>query len=106
LNPDPAPSSGQGASKHLTNTLYILAHQTIALFLSLNHYTMAEHQTPPTHPIAPRLKGLNGDPKPYIGPTIDDYKKAHAATVGEGSDAWWAKVLVFSSSPLIEESGY
>jgi acetyl-CoA synthetase len=55
---------------------------------------MAEinHDDAITHPVAPRLHGKDGDPKPHIGPSIDDYRKAHEATVGEGSDAWWAQV--------------
>ena len=44
----------------------------------------------PTHPIPPRL--LNGPEVPYIGPNIEAYRKAHAETVGENADKWWAKV--------------
>lgn len=41
------------------------------------------------HPIAPRLTQA---PKPHIGPTLNDYQAAHAATVGDNVKAWWAKV--------------
>ncbi|KAJ6467834.1 hypothetical protein C8R45DRAFT_474222 [Mycena sanguinolenta] len=48
--------------------------------------------TPPepivTHPVAPRMAG--GTHTPHVGPDIDAYKAAHAETVGEGSDEWWA----------------
>lgn len=46
----------------------------------------------PLHPIAPRLK--NGSKIPHIGPDIDAYKAAHAVTVAEDSDEWWAKVCI------------
>ena len=49
-------------------------------------------EEPKTYPVPIRLQAKDGDPKPHIGPSIDDYKKAHAETVGEGSDAWWAEV--------------
>ncbi|KAF7326595.1 Acetyl-coenzyme A synthetase [Mycena sanguinolenta] len=41
-----------------------------------------------THPVAPRMAG--GTHKPHVGPDIAAYKAAHAETVGEGSDEWWA----------------
>ncbi|TDL27840.1 acetate--CoA ligase [Rickenella mellea] len=51
---------------------------------------MAEaHVEAPIHPVAPRVK--NGPKKPHVGPTIDDYKKHHASTVGDNSDEFWAK---------------
>ncbi|EJD42104.1 acetate--CoA ligase [Auricularia subglabra TFB-10046 SS5] len=49
------------------------------------------HEQIPVHPVAPRMKGTDGRPKPHIGPGIEDYKKAHSVTVGPGSDAWWAQ---------------
>ncbi|KAI9459202.1 hypothetical protein BJY52DRAFT_1267000 [Lactarius psammicola] len=44
----------------------------------------------PIHPVAPRLK--NGPKKPHVGPSINEYKAAHAQTIGPNSDEWWAKV--------------
>ncbi|KZS88023.1 acetate--CoA ligase [Sistotremastrum niveocremeum HHB9708] len=43
----------------------------------------------PLHPVAPRLQGTDGRPKPHIGPTRADYDKAYAATTGAHSDAFW-----------------
>jgi hypothetical protein len=51
--------------------------------------------TVPTIPVAPRMKGTDGRPKPHIGPTIDDYKKIWSKTVGTGSDEFWRKVCLF-----------
>lgn len=42
-------------------------------------------------PVAPRLTQPDR-PTPYVGPGVGDYRAAHAATVGDGSDEWWAKV--------------
>lgn len=53
---------------------------------------MADMDEAPVHPIAPRLK--EGPKKPHVGPHIDDYRRHHAVTVGEHSDAFWAKVCV------------
>lgn len=47
-------------------------------------------ESAPIHPVAPRLK--NGPKKPHVGPTINEYKAAHAQTIGPNSDEWWAKV--------------
>ncbi|KAJ7761786.1 hypothetical protein B0H16DRAFT_1719430 [Mycena metata] len=41
-----------------------------------------------THPVAPRL--ANGTHKPHVGPDVAAYQKAHAETIGESSDEWWA----------------
>ncbi|KAF8175942.1 hypothetical protein K438DRAFT_1608038 [Mycena galopus ATCC 62051] len=41
-----------------------------------------------THPVAPRMAG--GAHTPHVGPDLAAYKAAHAETVGEGSDEWWA----------------
>lgn len=49
------------------------------------------HEYVPPQPIAPRLQA---HPKPHIGPGIDDYRRAHAVTVGPGSDAWWAQTAM------------
>jgi len=49
----------------------------------------------PLHPVAPRLK--DGPEKPYVGPTINEYKASHAQTVGPNSDEWWEKVGVDAS---------
>ncbi|KAJ7356480.1 hypothetical protein DFH08DRAFT_849166 [Mycena albidolilacea] len=43
-----------------------------------------------THPVAPRLVP-GGTHTPHVGPDLAAYKAAHADTVGEGSDEWWAK---------------
>lgn len=51
---------------------------------------MAEHDEDTIHDVAPRMK--EGHKKPHIGPDIHAYRKHHSATVGEGSDAFWAKV--------------
>lgn len=54
---------------------------------------MAEdHHQVPTHPVAPRVKGTDGRPKPHIGPNKQEYDQHHAMTIGEHSDVWWAKV--------------
>ncbi|KZW00998.1 acetate--CoA ligase [Exidia glandulosa HHB12029] len=37
------------------------------------------------------MTGADGRPKPHVGPAVDDYKKAHAVTIGPGSDQWWAQ---------------
>ncbi|KAJ7881693.1 hypothetical protein B0H13DRAFT_2253075 [Mycena leptocephala] len=47
-----------------------------------------------THPVAPRLSGKAGKAghkEPHVGPNLAAYRAAHAETVGEGSDAWWAE---------------
>ncbi|KAG6380401.1 hypothetical protein JVT61DRAFT_8520 [Boletus reticuloceps] len=44
----------------------------------------------PIHPVAPRLK--NGPKTPHLGPDIDAYRAAHALTVADDSEEWWAKV--------------
>ncbi|KAG8216213.1 hypothetical protein J3R82DRAFT_8246 [Butyriboletus roseoflavus] len=52
---------------------------------------MAEStESVPTHPVAPRLK--NGPRTPHLGPDIDAHTAAHALTIAEDSDEWWAKV--------------
>ncbi|KDQ09202.1 hypothetical protein BOTBODRAFT_643258 [Botryobasidium botryosum FD-172 SS1] len=51
----------------------------------------APHIDAPVHPVAPRLTGIDGRPTPHVGPTLDHYKEAHAATIGHESDAYWAK---------------
>ncbi|CCL99371.1 uncharacterized protein FIBRA_01389 [Fibroporia radiculosa] len=48
------------------------------------------HESVPTHPIAPRLK--NGKKQPHVGPHIHAYKSLHAQTLGHESDKWWAKM--------------
>lgn len=45
----------------------------------------------PIHPVAPRVK--NG-PTPHLGPDIDAYRAAHALTIAEDSDEWWAQVCI------------
>jgi acetyl-CoA synthetase len=45
----------------------------------------------PTHPVPPRM--TDGSEVPFIGPNLEAYKKAHAETVGENADKWWAKVF-------------
>ena len=52
---------------------------------------MAEHHEPvPKHPIAPKVR--QGGVIPHIGPSIEDYKKVHAQTIGAQSDEWWGTV--------------
>jgi acetyl-CoA synthetase len=50
----------------------------------------ARHDTANIHPVAPRM--LNGHKKPHIGPNVHAYKAAHAETIGQDSDKWWAAV--------------
>ncbi|KAG8894116.1 acetyl-CoA synthetase [Tulasnella sp. 408] len=45
----------------------------------------------PTHPIAPRVQGKDGRPKPHVGPGLEDYKTFHAKTIGKESDEFWAQ---------------
>ena len=54
----------------------------------------------PKHPVAPRL--TDGQKKPHVGPDIAAYRHAHAQTIGEQSDEWWARVnvVLFLLSPL------
>lgn len=60
---------------------------------------MADDQSPPSfHPIAPRVKGTDGRPKPHVGPSKSDYEQHHAKTVGPQSDEWWAKVRLPAES--------
>ncbi|KAF9793523.1 acetate--CoA ligase [Thelephora terrestris] len=51
----------------------------------------SQHQSIPTHPIAPRVK--EHQKKPHVGPDILGYRDHHGKTVGEGSDEWWAQRL-------------
>ncbi|KAJ7160430.1 acetate--CoA ligase [Mycena filopes] len=44
-----------------------------------------------TYPVAARLAGKERTHEPHVGPDVAAYKKAHAETVGEGSDVWWAE---------------
>lgn len=56
---------------------------------------MAEStESVPLHPVAPRLK--DGPKIPHLGPDIDAYGAAHALTIAENSDEWWAKVCTTS----------
>ncbi|KAJ7097023.1 acetate--CoA ligase [Mycena belliarum] len=47
----------------------------------------------PTHPVAPRLAAHNEKRThtPHVGPDLPAYHAAHAESVGEGSDKWWAE---------------
>ncbi|KAH8833725.1 hypothetical protein DL96DRAFT_1703377 [Flagelloscypha sp. PMI_526] len=50
---------------------------------------MAEEPVPiPRFPVAPRV--ASGDKKPHVGPDLKAYQNAHAESVGEGSDKFWA----------------
>ena len=61
-----------------------------------------DHNNVPAIPIASRMKGQGGYPKPHIGPTIDDYKNVWQKTVGNSSDDFWRKVrLSLSVVPLV-----
>lgn len=51
-----------------------------------------------TYPVAARMLGNDGRPKPYVGPGLEDYKKLHATTIGDHSDEFWASV---SDDPTI-----
>jgi acetyl-CoA synthetase len=51
-----------------------------------------EHENVPTIPVASRMSGTDGRPKPHVGPTKADYEKLHALTVGASSDEFWRKV--------------
>ena len=53
---------------------------------------MSEASTPSFHPIAPRVKGTGGRPKPHVGPSRADYELFHGKTIGPQSDEWWTKV--------------
>ncbi|KAJ7264081.1 acetate--CoA ligase [Mycena haematopus] len=56
-----------------------------------------------THPVAPRLAHETRTHTPHVGPDLDAYKEAHAKTVGEGSDEWWAeqaKELLYWDRPF------
>ncbi|KAG8835825.1 acetyl-CoA synthetase [Serendipita sp. 399] len=62
-----------------------------------------EHESVPALPIAARMAGAADRPKPHIGPGIDDYRKAHSATVGKNADAFWgkaAKEMLYWSRPF------
>ena len=49
----------------------------------------------PIHPVAPRMKESHKHyKKPHVGPHLDAYKAAHAETIGDESDKWWAKVCL------------
>lgn len=50
----------------------------------------------PAIPIASRMKGEGGHPKPHIGPAIENYKNVWEKTVGHGSDEFWRKVCLSS----------
>lgn len=45
-----------------------------------------------THPIPVKCKPGNGLPTPHVGPDLESYKKAHALTIGEHRETFWAKV--------------
>jgi acetyl-CoA synthetase len=51
-----------------------------------------EHENVPALPVASRMKGTDGRPKPHVGPGIGDYQKLHSTTVGQNSDEFWRKV--------------
>ncbi|KAJ7644948.1 acetate--CoA ligase [Roridomyces roridus] len=61
-----------------------------------------------TYPVAPRL-AEGAQPTPHVGPDLDSYKAAHAKSVGEGSDEWWAeqarKTLAWSTPFTTVRSG-
>ena len=49
-----------------------------------------DYDAVPLHPVPPRM--TDGAEVPFIGPNIEAYQKAHAESVGENADKWWAKV--------------
>ena len=74
---------------------------TTSIPLSTSLFVMS-YDSVPMHPVPPRM--LDGPEVPYIGPNIEAYRKAHADTVGENADKWWAKVnkiLMFQHQWLI-----
>lgn len=50
------------------------------------------HENVPAIPVAVRMTGIQGRPKPHVGPSIKEYQKFHASTVGKDSDEFWRKV--------------
>lgn len=54
---------------------------------------MAEyaHEHVSAIPVASRMKGTDGRPKPHVGPDLEDYQKLHGMTVGQNSDEFWRK---------------
>jgi len=44
-----------------------------------------------SYPPPPRLQGLEGHPKPHLGPNFDAYKREWEKSVGPDSDKWWAE---------------
>ncbi len=40
-------------------------------------------------PPPPRLQGIDGRPKPHIGPDYKAYLAEYSKTIGPDSDAWW-----------------
>jgi len=40
-------------------------------------------------PPPPRLQGIDGRPKPHIGPDYKAYLTEYSKTIGPDSDAWW-----------------
>ena len=72
----------------LNKVVYIVKLLSGFLFSTI----MSAEQTVSLHPIAPRVKGTDGRPKPHIGPSRADYEQHHAKTIGPHSDEWWAKV--------------
>jgi hypothetical protein len=64
--------------------------------------TDVDHEVPAL-PIASRMKGEGGRPKPHIGPTIDDYKTLWGKTVGQSSDDFWRKVGLESPETALSE---
>ncbi|KAJ7483777.1 hypothetical protein B0H11DRAFT_2020488 [Mycena galericulata] len=62
------------------------------------------------YPVAPRLQpGTGPAGAPHIGPDLAAYRAAHAETVGEGSDKWWAEqarsLLTWIHPPTVVRSG-
>jgi hypothetical protein len=51
-----------------------------------------EHENVPALPIASRMRGTDGRPKPHVGPSKEEYDKLHALTIGSNSDEFWRKV--------------
>ncbi|TFL07684.1 acetate--CoA ligase [Pterulicium gracile] len=49
---------------------------------------MSENPRIPLRPIGSRVAATK---TPHVGPDIDAYRKAHASTVGDQSDEWWAE---------------
>jgi acetyl-CoA synthetase len=61
-----------------------------------------EHENVAARPVASRMKGTDGRPKPHLGPGLEDYEKLHGKTVGQDSDEYWRQVSDCHSQTEVE----